>query len=77
MTNMQLEYRVSFDYETRKGFITLYQDGVQIGEAQPIKHLHLSQSRSIDYVKNEDGIVTDMKKSGPTMTTFTMTGDDE
>lgn len=74
---MQVEYRVSFDYATRKGVITLYQDGVMKGDPEPIKHLHISQNRTIDYVKDEAGSIVDMKYVGPTMTTLTMTGDNE
>ena len=74
---MQVEYRVSFDYETRKGVVTLYQDGVLKGEPEPIKHLHISQNRTVDYAKDEMGNIVDIKYVGPIMTSFTMTGSNE
>lgn len=74
---MKVEYRITFDYDTRKGEIAMFQDDLEIGDVEAIKHIHIAQSRTVDYEKDEHGKVISMKKIGPTMTTFTMTGADD
>jgi len=73
---MLVEYRVTFDTESRRGEISLFQGEDPVGEVVGIKHLHISESRSIDYIKDEEGKIINMKHVGPTMITLTMTGDD-
>jgi len=70
-----IEYRILFDNETRKGEVQLIQNDGQKVESYPIKHIHIAQSQTLDYIKNEEGVIVSAAPAGPVMTTFTMTGD--
>jgi len=70
---MFVEYRILFNYDTREGTITFSQDGAEI-ESTPIRQVHISQSQTIDYVKDENQKIVSAHHIGPKMTTLTMTG---
>jgi hypothetical protein len=72
---MLLEYRITFDTESRKGEISLYQGDDMVGDSVNIKHLHVSETQSIDYIKDDAGKVIGGKHVGPKMVVLTMTGD--
>ncbi len=71
---MIIEYRIMLDTESRKGTIVFYQDGEQVSsEHIPIKHIHLSENRALDFEKDEEGNIVKVSPSGPKMFTLTMT----
>lgn len=73
---MRLEYRITFDTETRKGEMAFFQGEEDMGGVVKVKSIHIAQSRTVDHIKDASGTIVSMHKIGPTMTTFTMTGDD-